>query len=154
MQTNVKLELWETSARRENQCSEIQSSMISLLPQIREILWKRDAQFKIWGMAPVSINWWIKYVRLFAIPWIIGSQAPLSIQFFRQEYWSVLPFSSPGDLPDPWIEPKFPELTDSLMLSHQKSIHLVEYYSIVWRNKKVLHTTTWMNFTLSERGQS
>ena len=42
VQTNVKLELRETPARREKQCSEIQSSMIRLLPQIREILWKRD----------------------------------------------------------------------------------------------------------------
>ena len=108
VQTNVKLELRETPARREKQCSEIQSSMIRLLPQIREILWKRDVQFRIWGMAPVSINWCIKHVKLFASPWTVGSQAPLSIGFFRQEYWSGLPFSSPGCLPDPWIEPGSP----------------------------------------------
>ena len=35
-------------------------------------------------------------------------QAPLSTGFFRQEYWSGLPFPSPGDLPDPGIEPKSP----------------------------------------------
>ena len=37
-------------------------------------------------------------------------QAPLSTEFFRQAYWSDLPFSSPGNLPDPGIEPGFPAL--------------------------------------------
>ena len=44
-------------------------------------------------------------VRLFATLWTIAHQAPLSIGFSRQDYWSVLLFSSPGDLPDPGIEP-------------------------------------------------
>ena len=39
-------------------------------------------------------------------PWTIACQAPLSMRFSRQEYWSELPFPSPGDLPDPGIEPK------------------------------------------------
>ena len=38
-------------------------------------------------------------------PWTIAQQAPLSIEFSRQKYWSGLPFSTPGDLPDPGIEP-------------------------------------------------
>ena len=38
-------------------------------------------------------------------PWAIAHQGPLSIGFPRQEYWSVLPLSSPGDLPDPGIKP-------------------------------------------------
>ena len=38
-------------------------------------------------------------------PWTVALQAPLSIGFPRQEYWSGLPFLSPGDLPDPGIEP-------------------------------------------------
>ena len=38
-------------------------------------------------------------------PWTISHQAPLSMGFPRQEYWSVLPFPSPGDLPDPEIKP-------------------------------------------------
>ena len=38
-------------------------------------------------------------------PWIVACQAPLSVVFPRQEYWSRLPFPSPGDLPDPGIEP-------------------------------------------------
>ena len=43
-----------------------------------------------------------------AIPWTIAHLAPLSMGFSRQEYWSELPFPSPGDLPDPGIEPKSP----------------------------------------------
>ena len=42
----------------------------------------------------------------FAIPWTIAYQAPLSMEFSRQEYWSGLPFLSPGDLSDPGIEPR------------------------------------------------
>ena len=43
-------------------------------------------------------------------PWIIAHQAPLSMGFPRQEYWSGLPFPSPGDLLDPGIEPASPAL--------------------------------------------
>ena len=44
-------------------------------------------------------------VRLFVILWTVAHQAPLSMEFSRQEYCSGLPFPSPGDLPDPGIEP-------------------------------------------------
>ena len=48
-------------------------------------------------------------------PWIVDHQALLSRGFFRQEYWSGLLFLSPGDLPDPGIEPRSPTLqADSL----------------------------------------
>ena len=46
-------------------------------------------------------------VQLFATPWIVDCQAPLSMGFSRQEYWSRFLFPSPGDLPDPGIQPKF-----------------------------------------------
>ena len=49
-------------------------------------------------------------VRLFATPWTVARQAPLSMGFSRQEYWSGLPFPSPGDLPNPGIEPRSPAL--------------------------------------------
>ena len=48
-------------------------------------------------------------VQLFGTPWTVARQAPLSMEFSRQEYWSRLPFPSPGDLSDPGIEPAFPE---------------------------------------------
>ena len=47
------------------------------------------------------------YVRLFATPWTVAHQAPLSMGFSRQEYWSGLLFPTPGDLPYPRIEPTF-----------------------------------------------
>ena len=49
-------------------------------------------------------------VRLFAIPWTVAHQAPQSMGFSRHEYWSGLPFPSPGDLPDPGIKPGSPAL--------------------------------------------
>ena len=49
-------------------------------------------------------------VQLFATPWTVAHQAPPSMEFSRQEYWSGLPSPSPGDLPDPGIEPGSPAL--------------------------------------------
>ena len=43
----------------------------------------------------------LSHVRLFVTPWTVGHQAPLSVEFFRQEYWSGLPFPPEGDLPLP-----------------------------------------------------
>ena len=55
------------------------------------------------------------HVRLFVTPWTVARQAPPSMEFSRQEYWSGLPFPSPGNLPDPRIEPRSPALqVDSL----------------------------------------
>ena len=62
-------------------------------------------------------------VQLFATPWTVASQAPLSMEFSRQEYCSGFPFPSPGDLPDPGIKPKCPTLqVYSLPLSHLGSL--------------------------------
>ena len=56
---------------------------------------------------------------------LLARMAPLSMGFSQQEYWSRLPFSSLGDLPDPGMEPRSPESpalqVDSLLLSHQES---------------------------------
>ena len=52
-------------------------------------------------------------------PWTVALQVPPSMGFPRQEYCSGLPFPTPGDLPDPGIEPGFPALQmDSLSSSH------------------------------------
>ena len=45
-----------------------------------------------------------------AMPWTVAHQAPLSMEFSRQEYWSGVPFSSPEDLPNPGSEPRSPAL--------------------------------------------
>ena len=76
-------------------------------------------------------------VQLFATPWTVACQAPLSMGFPGQEYWSVLPFLPPGDHPNPGIEPTSPAYpalqVDSLQLSQQGSsniIHLSIYISL------------------------
>ena len=52
----------------------------------------------------------LSHIWLFATPQAVARQAPLAIEFSRQEYWSGLPFPSHGDLPDPGIEPRSPAL--------------------------------------------
>ena len=56
-------------------------------------------------------------VGLLVTPWTVAHQAPLSMRFSRQEYWSGFPFPSPGNLPNPWIEPAFPALQADSLLS-------------------------------------
>ena len=64
-------------------------------------------------------------VPLFTTPWTVACQAPLSMDFFQQEYWSGLPCPSSGDLPNPGIEPTSPaspELqVNSLLPNHQRT---------------------------------
>ena len=56
-------------------------------------------------------------VRLFATPWTVAYQAPPSNGFSRQEYWTGLPFPSPGDLPNPGIKPGSPTLEADALTS-------------------------------------
>ena len=64
----------------------------------------------------------------FAAPWTIAHQTPLSMGFSRQEYWRGLPFPSPGDRPNPGIEPASPALqVDSLPLSYQGILNCIAY---------------------------
>ena len=57
----------------------------------------------------------LSHIQLFVTPWTVTRQASLSMEFSRKEYRSRLPFPSPGDLPDPGIEPESPTLqADSL----------------------------------------
>ena len=57
-----------------------------------------------------SLAYLLSHVGVFATPWPMGHQVPLSMGFSRQEYWSGLLFPSPGDLPNPGIEPGSPTL--------------------------------------------
>ena len=65
--------------------------------------------------------WLFSHVSLFMALWIVAGQAPLSIEFFRQEYWSGLPFPLPGNLLHPGTEPEslvsYALQTDSLPLA-------------------------------------
>ena len=60
------------------------------------------------GQMKVKVK--VKSLRFFATPRTVALQAPLIMGFSRQKYWSGLPFPSPGDLPDPGIEPGSPSL--------------------------------------------
>ena len=74
-----------------------------------------------WSSPTVAVQW-LSHVRLFATPWTVAYQAPLSMGFPRQEYWSALSFPSPGDLPNQGVKLMSPALqVDSLPLSHQGS---------------------------------
>ena len=61
-------------------------------------------------------------VRLFVTPWTVACQAPQSMGFSRQEYWSGLPFPSPGDLPNLGIEPGSPTLQADALPSEPSGI--------------------------------
>ena len=63
-----------------------------------------DCHFsRLWAYARMLSRF--SLVKLFVTLWTVAGQPPLSMGFSRQEYWSGLPFSPPGDLPDPAIEP-------------------------------------------------
>ena len=66
--------------------------------------WVLNVLIKVWKVKLLS------HVQLFVTPWTIAHQAPPSMKFSRREYWSGLPFPSPGVLPDPGIEPCSPTL--------------------------------------------
>ena len=59
----------------------------------------------------------LSHVQLFATPCTVALQAPPSMGFSRQEYWSGLPFPSPGDLPNPGIKPRSPALQADTLTS-------------------------------------
>ena len=80
----------------------------------------------------------------FVTPWTAAHQAPLSVGFSRQEYWSGLPVPTPEDLPDPGMEPASPAWqVGSLPLSHLGSQW---YYSVIKKKNRVLiHATIYMD---------
>ena len=78
-------------------------------------------------------------VQLFATPWTVTYQAPLSMGFSRQEYWSGLPFPSPGDLPDPGIEPRSPALQADTLTSEPPG----KPYSTTKKNVRAIFHKYW-----------
>ena len=89
----------------------------------------------------------LSHIQLFATPWTVAYQAPPSMGFSRQECWSGVPFPSPGDLPDPGIEPGSPALrADALpfeLPGKPSKIKFIEnYLKITFKRKsrvKILH---------------
>ena len=82
------------------------------------------------------------HVQLYAIPWTVACQAPLSMEFSRQEYWSGLPCPPSGDLPDPGIKlesPVSPALqADSLPNYPPGKPNLHKYLCISWIKCRIL----------------
>ena len=89
--------------------------------------WETICLHKSWSI-PVEVKWSevksLSRVRLFATPWTVAHQAPPSMGFTRQEYWSGLPFPSPGDRPNPGIEPSSPALQADALTSELPGKHL------------------------------
>ena len=73
-------------------------------------------------------------ITLFVMPRTVAHQAPLSLEFSRQEYWSELPFPSPEDLPDPGIEPRSPALQANSLPSEPsgKPHTITRYYMYIY----------------------
>ena len=82
----------------------------------------------------------LSHVRLFATPWTVAYQVPPSIGFSRQEYWRGLPFPSPGDLPNPGIEPGSPSSWADALLSEPPTCLL--------KNKHYEVDSFWWTFLL------
>ena len=79
-----------------------------------------------------AVKKWKWSRSVFVTPWTIAYQASPSMGFSRQEYWSGLPFPSPGDIPDPGIKPRAPKLqADAYPLSHQGSPKTWYIYTII-----------------------
>ena len=82
-------------------------------------------------------------VRLFATPWTVAYQAPPSMGFSRQEYWSGVPLPSPGGLPDPGIEPGSPEfqadaLTSEPPVAWNTLPNLSQPTFLIWKKSMVM----------------
>ena len=81
----------------------------------------------------------LSHIRLFATPWTVAHQAPLSMGFSRQEYWSGLPFPSPGDLPNPGIEPRSPTLQADSLPSEPPGKPLMILYLLIQEQRLSCH---------------
>ena len=68
-------------------------------------------------------------------PWTVACQTPLSMEFSKQEYWSGLPFLSPGDLPNPGIEPTSPALQADSLLT-EPSGKPAQAFATFWYSEK------------------
>ena len=92
--------VWETRAEKEDWGSReliFQDISFDSIPFNSLLCWYSQVHTQL-----------LSHVWHVAVPWTVACQAPLSLGFARQEYWSGLPFPPPGDLPDPGIEPAFP----------------------------------------------
>ena len=114
----------------------IYTHMFSLTSEESNILRKRKVKVKSFS-----------HVQLSATPWIVAHQAPPFMIFSRQEYWSALPFPSPGDLLYPGIEPRSPALQADTLPSKPpgkppRSCQINGTINRSWENVPYLKTST------------
>ena len=113
---------------------------------------------KCWGGCGENrtlLHWKVKVkslsrVWLFVTPWTVAHQAPPSMGFSRQEYWSGLTFPSPGDLPNPGIEPRCPSSqADSLSSEPSKpQIKLHHSHALKSCNGFLLPMSYWTSLSV------
>ena len=94
----------------------------------------------------MCVCWSLNHVWLFATPWTIAHQAPLFVGFSRQEYWSELPFHSPGDLPNQGLKLRSPALQADSLLSEPlgKPPKFIQLSSVQPLSRVQLFTTPWI----------
>ena len=107
----------------------------------------------------MSINWWkwkvwkwwlLICVQLFAMLWTAG-QVPRSMGFFRQEYWSRLPFPSQGDLPNPGTEPQSLALQADSLLS--EPLNVIGNPNVTYPYNRILFgSRKWLKYWLTLQG--
>ena len=96
----------------------------------------------VWARAQPRSHVW-----LFATPWTVASQAPLSMGFSRQESWSGVPFPIPGDLPNPGIEPTSPAFS-ALAADSSPLCCMAFCKRILWEHleSQLLHPMCWLPY--------
>ena len=128
----------QTQRMNRHQCSEKSGEAVNLhfgttLFQIREMVGGGVEREFIYRCELLSC------VQLFATPWTVAHQAPLSMEVSRQKHWSRQPFPSPGDLPDPGIEPWFPALQADSLPSEPPGKHEFVYTTQENRPRSSFH---------------
>ena len=100
--------------------TELNSQNTASTPSLCSPLWTLDEMLDLFILHERKVKVKVKslsHVRLFVTPWTVACQDPPSMELSRQQYWSGLPFLSPGDLPNPGIEPGSPTLQADALLS-------------------------------------
>ena len=118
--TSMQSTSWETVGWKKHKLELRLPREISITSDVQMTppLWQKvktnwRASWWKWRKVKVKVKL-LSRVWLFATPWTIAYQAPPSMGFSRQEYWSGLPFPSPEDLPNPGIEPRSPHCRQTL----------------------------------------
>ena len=93
-------------------------------------------------MLLLFFTWWVVSDSLWA-PWTVVCPAPLSMRFPKQEYWSGFSFPSPGDLPDPGIEPSSPELAGGFFTTEPPGKPMAKV--IQWSKESFFNKWCWNN---------